>query len=382
MVNGLAVTSIKQFISVKQVTLLGYVASLIIAPLSFATPQNELTGVKSEISRQQQELSKQSSELDSLQGNLKKQELEISATEKQIKQSEANLTQSNRAIKQLEQEIDRLTEQKKQQADKLKQLIDTYYVTRNSGNAGELFSDSSEEDRLSQYYQHLARQRSETIKALNATQQQLGGKQQALVKERDSITALLKEQTAKRDQLNKTQQQRKSTLNKIKSSISSDKVYLAELQRNEVRLKSELAKAAKRNNVTMDGLEQRKGRLDWPLQGRVLHRFGSTQTGQVDWKGIVVSANFGQQVKAVYSGTVVFSEYLRGYGLVVLLDHGKGDMTLYGFNQTLVKKEGDKVLAGETIALAGDTGGQPQPSLYFEIRRNSKAQNPLQWLKP
>ena len=95
---------------------------------------------------------------------------------------------------------------------------------------------------------------------------------------------------------------------------------------------------------------------------------------------MVIDANYGQSVKAVYSGTVVFSDYLRGYGLVILLDHGKGDMTLYGFNQSLLKKEGDKVSAGETIALAGDTGGQPQASLYFEIRRNSKTQNPKGWL--
>ncbi|QSA18843.1 peptidoglycan DD-metalloendopeptidase family protein, partial [Vibrio furnissii] len=102
--------------------------------------------------------------------------------------------------------------------------------------------------------------------------------------------------------------------------------------------------------------------------------------GQIDWKGLVIDANYGQPVKAVYPGTVVFAEYLRGYGLVVLLDHGKGDMTLYGFNQTLMKKEGDKVAAGETLALAGDTGGQSRPALYFEIRRNSKAENPRTWL--
>ncbi|ERB63492.1 hypothetical protein N779_20545 [Vibrio coralliilyticus OCN008] len=130
----------------------------------------------------------------------------------------------------------------------------------------------------------------------------------------------------------------------------------------------------------MDGLAKRKGRLPWPLKGKILHNYGSRQTGQINWKGMVIDANYGQSVKAVYSGTVVFSDYLRGYGLVILLDHGKGDMTLYGFNQSLLKKEGDKVSAGETIALAGDTGGQPQASLYFEIRRNSKTQNPKGWL--
>ncbi len=357
------------------------VASFMMVPLCYGSPQNELKGVKSEISRQQKELTKQSAELDSLQGSLKKQELAISDLGKQIKQTQVSLNKANGAIKQLELDISRLIKQKARQSEKLKQLINTYYATRNSGNASSLLQDNSEEDRISQYYQHLAKERSATIEALNKTHQQLTAKQQALQTERDSISALLTQQTTKRDELRNTQKQRQSTLNRIKTSISSDKVYLAELQRNEARLKSELAKAAKRNAIPMRGLAREKGQLDWPVRGQLLHRFGTTQSGQIDWKGIVISADYGQEVKAVYPGTIVFSEYLRGYGLVVLLDHGKGDMTLYGFNQTLLKKEGDKVLAGETIALAGDTGGQPQPSLYFEIRRNSKAQNPLQWLK-
>lgn len=345
-----------------------------------AAIQNELKGVKSEISRQQQALSKQNAELDSLQGSLKKQELQISSTEKQIKQTQEELVKANRAIEKLEQDIVRLTQQKQQQADKLKQLLITYYAMHSDNELPSIFEDSSEKDRISQYYQHLAKERTTTIAKLNQTQKQLIDKQHSLQKERDTINQLLAQQTSTRDGLKKTQQQRQSTLGKIQSSISSDKVYLAELQRNEVRLKSELAKAARRNAVPMDGLSKEKGRLSWPIKGSILHRFGTTQTGQVDWKGIVISASYGQEVKAAYPGTVVFSEYLRGYGLVVLLDHGKGDMTLYGFNQSLLKKEGDKVTAGETIALAGDTGGQPQPSLYFEIRRNSKAQNPLQWL--
>ena len=96
---------------------------------------------------------------------------------------------------------------------------------------------------------------------------------------------------------------------------------------------------------------------------------------------MVLASQYGAPVKAIDSGKVVFADWLRGYGLMVLIDHGKGDMTLYGYNQNLMKKEGDKVRAGETIAVVGDSGGQDRPSLYFEIRRNSKAQNPRSWLK-
>jgi septal ring factor EnvC (AmiA/AmiB activator) len=238
-----------------------------------------------------------------------------------------------------------------------------------------------EQDRISQYFQHLAQARAEAIEQLTATEKQLEQKNKQLLQERQKVSALLANQKQKKSQLTRSQKQRARTVQNIKHSITSDKQYLAELQRNEMRLKSEIAKAAKRNSVPMDGLARQKGRLPWPVKGSVLHSYGSRQSGQVVWKGMVISADYEQPVKAVYSGKVVFADYLRGYGMVILLDHGKGDMTLYGYNQTLLKTEGNKVKAGETIALAGDTGGQPQASLYFEVRRNSKTQNPKSWLQ-
>jgi septal ring factor EnvC (AmiA/AmiB activator) len=258
-------------------------------------------------------------------------------------------------------------------------------MTRRAKASSHILNTGVEEDRISHYYQHLAKARTTTIKAIEQTQTELEESQRLRKAEQEQIASLLKQQTTKRDQLAKTQAKRKKTVGSIKKSISGDQNYLAELQRNEARLKAEIAKAEKaarerRNAVPMDGLAKRKGKLPWPIKGKVLHNYGSRQTGQVNWKGMVINASYGQQVKSVYSGTVVFAEYLRGYGLVVLLDHGKGDMTLYGFNQALLKKEGDKVKAGEAIALAGDTGGQSRPSLYFEIRRNSQAQNPKSWL--
>ena len=350
-----------------------------------AASQGELKGVKSEISRQQQALSSQQKKLDSLQANLKKQELSIASLEKGIKESKKQLATANANVQQLNNKIQALTTQKQVHTKKLEQLIQTYYMTRRAKASSHILNTGVEEDRISHYYQHLAKARTTTIKAIEQTQAELEESQRLRKAEQEQIASLLKQQTTKRDQLAKTQAQRKKTVGSIKKSISGDQNYLAELQRNETRLKAEIAKAEKaarerRNAVPMDGLAKRKGKLPWPIKGKVLHNYGTRQTGQINWKGMVINASYGQQVKSVYSGTVVFAEYLRGYGLVVLLDHGKGDMTLYGFNQALLKKEGDKVKAGEAIALAGDTGGQSRPSLYFEIRRNSQAQNPKSWL--
>ncbi|HHB1593564.1 murein hydrolase activator EnvC family protein [Vibrio campbellii] len=348
---------------------------------SSAASQQELKGVSSEINRQKKSLTSQEKQLNDLQKSLKNQELGISKLEREIKQTKTDLAQADQNINKLEEKIALQEAQRQAQEEELKQLLQTYYVTERAKANGHLLNEGVEEDRISQYFQHLAKARAKVIDAITQTTQELAHNKNQLELEKAQIEALLKQQSEKRSSLASTQSQRKGTLNKIQKSIKDDKRYLAELQRNETRLKAEIAKAAKRNAVPMDGIAKQRGKLPWPLKGRVLHNFGTKQTGQVNWKGMVLSANYGQQVKAVYPGTVVFAEYLRGYGLVVLLDHGKGDMTLYGYNQALTKKEGDKVTAGEVIALAGDTGGQDRASLYFEIRRNSEAQNPKSWLK-
>jgi murein hydrolase activator len=353
---------------------------LFFVPLCHAETQQELKGVKSEISRQQQTISGRNKQLNDLQSSLKKQELEISSIEKEISKTREKLSASENNIAQLKDEAITLKNKKKAQSDRLEMLIEGFYVTQQAKSPTKLFKDNSEEDRISQYYQHLAKARAEVITQLEQTQIELAQNQQQLEQEHDQIALLLTQQTDTSFQLKSAQQERKKTLEKIRSGISTDKVYLAELQRNESRLKAEIAKAAKRNAVLMNGFSSQRGKLPWPLTGQVVHTFGSIQTGQISWKGMVIAANYGQSVKAVYPGTVVFSEYLRGYGLVILLDHGKGDMTLYGFNQTLLKKEGDKVTTGEVIALAGDTGGQSSPSLYFEVRRNNRPENPATWL--
>ena len=378
--------TIKQIRTLSCALLLSTTFGIVTYPITtHAASQGELKGVKSEISRQQQALSSQQKKLDSLQANLKKQELSIASLEKGINESKKQLATANANVQQLNNKIQALTTQKQVHTQKLEQLIQTYYMTRRAKASSHILNTGVEEDRISHYYQHLAKARTTTIKAIEQTQAELEESQRLRKAEQEQIASLLKQQTTKRDQLAKTQAQRKKTVGSIKKSISGDQNYLAELQRNETRLKAEIAKAEKaarerRNAVPMDGLAKRKGKLPWPIKGKVLHNYGTRQTGQVNWKGMVINASYGQQVKSVYSGTVVFAEYLRGYGLVVLLDHGKGDMTLYGFNQALLKKEGDKVKSGEAIALAGDTGGQSRPSLYFEIRRNSQAQNPKSWL--
>jgi len=124
-----------------------------------------------------------------------------------------------------------------------------------------------------------------------------------------------------------------------------------------------------------------KGRLNWPINGKVIAYFNSKRSDQVKWKGISIAANEGEKVRAVASGKVLFAGYFKGYGMVIALDHSDDYITLYGYNQTLLQKTGDIVSQGDAIALAGQSGGQDRNSLYFELSHKGQAQNPISWLR-
>ena len=128
------------------------------------------------------------------------------------------------------------------------------------------------------------------------------------------------------------------------------------------------------------GLGSPRGQAYWPVRGTLLHRYGEQLQGELRWKGMVIAASEGTEVKAIADGRVILADWLQGYGLVVVVEHGKGDMSLYGYNQSALVSVGTQVRAGQPIALVGSSGGQGRPSLYFEIRRQGQAVNPQPWL--
>ena len=128
------------------------------------------------------------------------------------------------------------------------------------------------------------------------------------------------------------------------------------------------------------GLGAPRGQAFWPVRGPTLHRYGEQLQGELRWKGMVIGASEGTEVKAIADGRVILADWLQGYGLVVVVEHGKGDMSLYGYNQSALVSVGSQVRAGQPIALVGSSGGQGRPSLYFEIRRQGQAVNPQPWL--
>jgi septal ring factor EnvC (AmiA/AmiB activator) len=123
-----------------------------------------------------------------------------------------------------------------------------------------------------------------------------------------------------------------------------------------------------------------RGKLRLPVRGEVTNRFGAPRAEGTSWKGLFVRAAEGTEVKSVAAGQVVFADWLRGFGNLLIIDHGDGFLTVYGNNESLFRQTGDKVKGGEAVASVGNSGGNPESGLYFELRHQGQALDPLKWV--
>ncbi len=207
---------------------------------------------------------------------------------------------------------------------------------------------------------------------------------------------------ARYEELQKAQKQRKETLAKLNATVDNKDKELQQLAQDKLVVEKVLTKIAntlynsstrsssKSSGETVSSsttysssdseFKKLRGKLPWPTNGKLVHKYGSYRIpGKLKWDGVVIHANAGTPIKAIHHGRVVFADYLRGQGLLIIVDHGNGYMSLYGHNQTLSKKVGSFVEAGEVIGQVGTSGGQDRAGLYFEIRENGKPSNPSRW---
>ncbi|MEJ2322326.1 MAG: peptidoglycan DD-metalloendopeptidase family protein, partial [Gammaproteobacteria bacterium] len=201
--------------------------------------------------------------------------------------------------------------------------------------------------------------------------------------EEAALMALRAEQYALLASVEQARDKRKQALASWEQQIASADKRLDGLQQDVQRLQ-ELTR--KLTEVVVPpavpesvAFKSRKGKLPWPVKGRMVQRFGETMKGGVTLEGIVIESHEGEDVRAVHGGEVIFADWLRGYGLLLIVDHGDGYMTLYGYNQSLLKNVGDPVEAGEIVSLAGVSGGRRNAAVYFAIRKGASPVNPLSW---
>lgn len=239
--------------------------------------------------------------------------------------------------------------------------------------------------RLMAYYRYINDYRADNIEAVMEEIRKLDELRSQIAAEEARLTSLAKSRYAELTELNGSQEERQTLLAGLKKKIASEGQEVDKLAAEEqdlTRLIAELTSILSDYPISSEQpFSRHKGKLTWPVAGTLIHDFGQPRVGgKIKWNGVVLAAPRGREVRAVYHGRVAFADWLAGMGLLVIVDHGEGYMTLYGYNETILKNAGDWVAPGDVIATVGESGGQSQPSVYFELRKGTKPVNPRQWV--
>ena len=372
---------------------LSILALSLIVPLDYVSAaddqqQARLEKLDRSISKLEKKLRSRDKQKDSLQNELKKVEVEAS-------QLTGNLRKLGKEIRTVVAELSILRHQETdlqarivQQADVIAEQIAAAHKLGDQEPIKLLLNqeDPQQLARVFKYYDYFLQARSEKIasymndvKSLTEVIARISSQQLALKRSQSDLKS-------GQEKLRGRVAIRSVTLKQLDASLVSDKKKLGSLQRERSELEEILSAVEEAvADMTLPSnykpFLSRKGKLSWPLKGRVAHSYGSQRSGELRWEGWLISASAGTAVNAVHNGRIVFSNYLRGFGLLAIVDHGDGYMTLYAHNQELLKDTGDWVQSNELVARAGDTGGLNKPALYFEIRSQGKPADPKVWLE-
>lgn len=396
-------------------------AGLLTLPISSHADDNQsaLRSIQQDIAAKERSVQAQKQQRDELLGKLKSQEKLIAQASRQLRETQLNLNSINSDIQELTDSIEELIRSQAHEEKVLSAQLDAAFRQGQHSGIELLLSgeDGQRSDRMLTYFRYLNTARQENIESLKQTRADLADKKSQLEVRQQQQQTLFTQQKAQQDQLQSAQSARQKTLQQLNVSLQRDQADLAEMRQNENRLQNQIARAAQEAKARAarearaaeqvkqrqaqaqakgstyrptegekeliartGGLGRANGQYPWPIHGRLIHRFGDTLQGELRWKGLVIGAAEGTDVRAIADGRVLMADWLQGYGLVVVIEHGKGDMSLYGYNQSALVNVGQQVRAGQAIALVGSSGGQGAPALYFEIRRQGQAVNPLSWL--
>ena len=327
--------------------------------------------------------------------NLQQADLQISTFSQSITATQVALTETKSEIASLSREADQLSIEKSTQSKILEQVIRTAYMSGNQSAIELLLNqeDISKSPRMLHYHRLFTQAQlgsiasfQDTLDEVQTVNQQLESNAAGL--EQEKLTLSNSQQS-----LNDSKIERELALNQLRADIASRSSQLEQLEIDQAQLQA-LIKQINRAVADIPAAMQRSpfdsqlGKLPMPVTGQIIDRFG-TRYGEGDLRrqGITIAVSEGTPVQAIHPGRVVFSDWLRGTGLLVIVDHGQGYMSLYGANQALSKQAGDWVDTGDIVStsgmaneLTGNSGdSQARPGMYFEIRHHGEAQNPDQW---
>lgn len=350
--------------------------------------ESRLNALTAEISKLQKELGRTRTTLSDEQKALKAADLDIQRSALELRALESTRQEHERELSVLHTErrnyLDSIEERREILAA---QIMAAYRLGRESRLKLVLNQDSPAMlTRTLAYYDYFSRSQAMQISELKQVLKTLDAMQAKINQELSALDEVQKSQQAVLDEMTEQRNQRETVIETLSSQIDTDETRLTELQRDRQDLEALLEKLA---NALADipadisqqhGLLGLKGKLPMPVQGRVKHAYGQARTAGLHWQGWLINAEPGSEVETIAYGRVAYSDWLRGYGLLMIIDHGDGFLSLYANNESLLREVGDWVEPGSKISTVG-TSPLNGSGLYFEIRKDGRVVDPAVWLK-
>ncbi|MDM8564206.1 peptidoglycan DD-metalloendopeptidase family protein [Candidatus Halobeggiatoa sp. HSG11] len=361
----------------------------VISAATTATPKEQLHQLELRIQKLQQQMYNTRTKYGRLQQQLQDSEEDIGEVAQRLEILHGALTDKQHSLTDLQNQQTVLQAKLVTQRSKLAQQIRSSYIV---GHQNYLKLWLNQESpfiigRLLTYYDYFNQARIAQIKEINSTLQSLTNIKQTINSETGDLNHLVTNQRDKKTELEGNYQERHKILSKLAKRLETQDQELTRLQNDKYQLQSLLGtleegfKSIPQPIGWYNSFAKLKGQLPRPLKGKIIKNFGQRSVGYLKWQGILIKATKGSKIRAVAWGRVVFAQWFRNLGLLVIVDHGNGYMSLYAHNQSLYIKLGDWVKTGDIIATVGNSGGRKTPALYFEIRHQGIPQPPRQWLR-
>jgi len=349
--------------------------------------ERELEQVRERISDLKESMDEAADDRDEVTTELQAAEIEIADKRQRLRSLERERDFAQRRRDELEARIREEEVALDREVGELREQVRAAYMSGTQERLKLLLNqrDPATLGRLMTYYSYLNDYRSGNINTVSARLRELASLHSEVAAEEARLSEIATARYAELTRLNNAQERRQSLLASLQQQLSDEGrevERLAAQEKDLSRLIAELTSILSDYPITSENpFSEHKGRLTWPVAGTLLHDFGQPRVGGgLRWNGVVLSAPRGREVRAIYHGRVVFADWLAGLGLLVIVDHGDSYMTLYGYNETILKNTGDWVAPGDVIATVGDSGGQSRAALYFEIRKGTQPVNPRQWV--
>lgn len=350
----------------------------------------ELKAVKERITALNRRLEEMRGTKSRTERELEEHDRRVAGLAREAESTRRQVDATHARLEELRAQQARLQSRDREQTAALARQIRSAYILSRQDPVKILLNqdDPAAVQRALTYHDYINREYRRRIEAVRRRLEELAAVAREIAAEESRLARLLARQQEARARLEAEQAQRRELLARLNRDIASRGEELAHLERNRrqlERLVQELGQALADIPAALDRqqtFKAMKRRLPWPYAGPLIHRYGAERgLGNLRWQGVVLGGRAGDPVRAIHHGRVAFADWLRGFGLLLILDHGDGYMSLYGHNQALLKETGDWVEAGEPVATVGASGGLETPGLYFEIRQNATPLNPNAWCR-